>query len=771
MTIETLNGRSTVLAAVIGTVLASYAGSASALDFEFENGGRLNWNTTVSVGSSWRAEDPSRWLYTRADGSLIGKYTPNLVPGTRVGPKDGLAGNHAAGDANLNFEKGDQFSAPGKIITDLEYKRGRFGALVRAKFWYDYALENNEVLVGSQANNYNGVRPGLGPVPGFLPCTFPGADPANCMPMSPAGQNLWPKAELSDEGFEDEQKFSNAYLLDAYVYGSFAVRDSDLQVRLGNQVINWGESVFIQGVNQINPIDVPAARRAGAELKEILLPVWAAYLNWGFNWGSVEAFYQLKWENTSVDACGTYFSVTSTQISSDPGSCASITVVGGQLGNLAPGTGSPFVPQLGSQPWLVGGQFGGAYVPAMKGREPDDTGQFGIAIRVPVDAIDTELGIYAMQIHSRLPVSGSLSGTNPNDVPLLSAVPGLECDANIAATPGCIWGNDAYGPFWRAPTAPGAPTGTLLRGLMPNLERGLENALSNAVDLESGRGFWEYPEDIRIFGLSAATNLFSTSVSAEYSYQDNVPLMVNGNDLIGAGVLGIGPYRDKAAAVQAQSAGTYLVGHRKFTKQQLQVNFVKTFSNVIGSENIQIVGEVGGQSNNVPDFTKGGIRYGRGFMYGTGSSAAYGPGGSPSGQPALGPASLGDLCRPTFRGLEESAGAFVPNTLYNPHPIGCENDGYVTDFSWGYRLRVAMDYNNVFDSGVTVTPSLFWSQDVEGVSMDPTFNEDRQILGLGVKFSLNKRYVLDLNYVDYADENFDPLFDRDYYSAAVSVTF
>ena len=38
-------------------------------------------------------------------------------------------------------------------------------------------------------------------------------------------------------------------------------------------------------------------------------------------------------------------------------------------------------------------------------------------------------------------------------------------------------------------------------------------------------------------------------------------------------------------------------------------------------------------------------------------------------------------------------------------------------------------------------------------------------------FTLNKKYVLDLNYVDYANNNFDPLFDRDYYSAAFSVTF
>ena len=37
MTIAIKNNRSTVLAAVIGTVLASYAGGATALDFEFEH--------------------------------------------------------------------------------------------------------------------------------------------------------------------------------------------------------------------------------------------------------------------------------------------------------------------------------------------------------------------------------------------------------------------------------------------------------------------------------------------------------------------------------------------------------------------------------------------------------------------------------------------------------------------------------------------------------------------------------------------------------------
>ena len=122
-------------------------------------------------------------------------------------------------------------------------------------------------------------------------------------------------------------------LLDAYLYGSFGIGDTDLQLRLGRQVVNWGESVFIQGVNQINPIDVPAARRPGAELKEVLLPVAMAYANWGFSFGSMELFYEFEWDNTSIDSCGTYWAVTENNISSNPGKCNSATVFTNVLGS------------------------------------------------------------------------------------------------------------------------------------------------------------------------------------------------------------------------------------------------------------------------------------------------------------------------------------------------------------------------------------------------------------------------------------------------------
>ncbi|NJD31906.1 MAG: DUF1302 domain-containing protein, partial [Gammaproteobacteria bacterium] len=183
-------------------------------------------------------------------------------------------------------------------------------------------------------------------------------------------------------------------------------------------------------------------------------------------------------------------------------------------------------------------------------------------------------------------------------------------------------------------------------------------------------------------------------------------------------------------------------------------------SHVLGADNMLIIGEVGSQWNNVPDYTTGAVRYGRGFMWGYGSSPAFATGlTAPTG---------GSTCSPTYSALPVPVPA---GTLYNPNPRGCRNDGYITDFAWGYRIRISMDYLNVFGSGVAVTPSVFWSQDVEGVSMDPAFIQDRNALNLGLKFNYNKKYDLAMNWVKFGNSGYDPLQDRDYYSATVSVTF
>jgi Protein of unknown function (DUF1302) len=767
MTSEMMNRdrRSATLAAVIGTVLASYAGSAAALEFEFDNGARVNWNTTISAGASFRANDPSRLLYTKADGSLLGLTSGPRAPGTGVAPGDGLAGNQAASSANLNYASGDIFSAPLKLVTDVEYKRGNFGFLVRGKAWYDYATSELDVRMGNQVNNYNGGRPDLNAPNYGIPGSYPpcvGANANNnvptCMPITGQFNGKWPEAKLSDQGFETEQKFSNAMLLDAYVYGSFDFEGTNLQLRLGNQVVNWGESIFIQGVNQINPIDVPAARRPGTELKEILLPVWMAYANWGFDWGSIEAFYQLEWQNTSIDACGTYWAVTENNISVNPGQCNSATVITSVIGGAVSGTSSPFYPQLGSNPYA---QANGLYVPLVEGKEARDNGQVGIAIRFPVESLDTEIGFYAERIHSRLPYISGLAGSLPTELPGGAWVLAPGTLSPLQTSPYPVAFMNAGLPVWRVPGSGANPLDpnddTVLRG--PSAAHAALGA-KLGVPVTPGRSFWEYPEDMQIFGLSAATNLFSWSVSAEASIQKDVPVQINGNDLLNGLLSFVGPNAAEGLAAAQKGAGGYAKGYDLFDKEQFQVNAVKTFSNVLWAQNMLVVAEVGAQTNNVPDYTKGAVRYGRGFAFGFGSNQ----------QLAQNPATAltgGNTCSPTL----SLAPVPIPNPTYNPQPNGCKNDGYVTDFAWGYRLRVNADYNNVFNSGVTVTPSVFWSHDVDGVSMDPTFNDGRQTLGLGLKFSLNKRYTLEANYVNYNEADFDPLGDRDFYSVSASVTF
>ena len=72
---------------------------------------------------------------------------------------------------------------------------------------------------------------------------------------------------------------------------------------------------------------------------------------------------------------------------------------------------------------------------------------------------------------------------------------------------------------------------------------------------------------------------------------------------------------------------------------------------------------------------------------------------------------------------------------------------------------------------IRVSPSLVWNHDVDGVAMDGQFIEGRQTLGLGVGFNYAKKYTVDLGYTWYADSAYNPLMDRDYYSAVFSVTF
>lgn len=241
----------------------------------------------------------------------------------------------------------------------------------------------------------------------------------------------------------------------------------------------------------------------------------------------------------------------------------------------------------------------------------------------------------------------------------------------------------------------------------------------------------------------------------ELSRTKDIAAQINGNDLVAAFIQGVGPVGLEArtlagriAGTPAAALGTVFHGYDKFNKTQFQFNGVKLYSNLLGAQNLTLIGEAGFQWNNVPDYKNngGGRRYGRGFIYGNGTSASIAGGAN--------------LCT-----VPVASGG-------NPQPAGCQNDGYVTDFSYGVRLRAALTYNDVFGSGITATPSLFWGRDIKGVSIDPQFSEGRDTMSFGLKLDYNKKYSMDIGYVRFGNSaKWDLLRDRDFYSVAMATTF
>ena len=83
-----------------------------------------------------------------------------------------------------------------------------------------------------------------------------------------------------------------------------------LQLRVGDQVINWGEATFTSGINGLqNRADLIARNTPGVEVKEILLPSGALYGQLDLTPAvTFEAYYQYEWKRVGLPPVGSYFS-------------------------------------------------------------------------------------------------------------------------------------------------------------------------------------------------------------------------------------------------------------------------------------------------------------------------------------------------------------------------------------------------------------------------------------------------------------------------------
>ncbi len=164
-------------------------------------------------------------------------------------------------DGDLNYHDG-VVSRALKAVTELSLEYRNFGAFVRASGLYDYETKNEDT---------------------------------QRTPLSKSAKDL--VAQYTR-------------LLDAFGYARFELGTLPAELRLGRQVLSWGESTFIQGgLNAINHFDVSALRVPGSELKEAFLPQEMAVFNLQFNENlSTQLVYLLDWNDTQPEPAGSFFS-------------------------------------------------------------------------------------------------------------------------------------------------------------------------------------------------------------------------------------------------------------------------------------------------------------------------------------------------------------------------------------------------------------------------------------------------------------------------------
>jgi hypothetical protein len=415
-------------------------------------------------------------------------------------------------DGNLNYDTGIYSNALTAIV-ELNFAYKNFGFFVRGRGLYDYENEENERE----------------------------------------------RLPLTDEALE--RVGSRAELLDAFAWLKFPFIGGKGEIRVGQQVVNWGESTFIQGgINVINPIDVSALRTAGAELREALLPVGMVWLSLPLSLNlSLEGFYQYEWEEIIVDPPGTYFSTNDFA-----GRGADFLMIGwGDLGELDPW---PFF-------WLEDPGLPSGGVPRQPDVLPDDDGQYGAALRLFVPGLGgTEFGLYYMNYHSRLPYVNGVS---------VSAQGALDSQAALAAT---------YAFFGVAP------------GQDPAVDALAVGAASSQIPLNGGY-FISYPEDIELFGLSWNASLGTTGIAfqGEISHRPDMPFLVDDVELLFAAFSPVNAvYAEQNQVVPGGVPfSTVIEGGRELDWTQLQFTLTKFWSQFLGADQFLMlfegaVGHAGG---------------------------------------------------------------------------------------------------------------------------------------------------------------------------------
>lgn len=585
---------------------------------------------------------------------------------------------------DLNFDKGKAFSTLFKGTHELSIRYKNMGFFARGLYFYDFELKNR-----SRAWNN--------------PITGNSQDPCE----APASA---------------EELCSDIRLLDAFFYADTSIGDMPLSLRIGDQVVSWGESTFIQhGINTINPVDVSRAQAPGAELKEVFIPIGMVYASLGVTPElSISAYYQYEWERSRLPQAGSYFATND------------FAGEGGQAQNIQLGfSGNPDINleflmnslnalgdqlRAGANPTAISSAYLAyptkvgvrAYGDAAH-QDADDQGQYGLKMSYyAAELNDTEFSLYLINYHSNRP--------------LISGVTSDFTQAGIGADIQFLAGNQ------------------ITRDNITQL-----GAFTEARFI--------YPEDIKLYGFSFNTNVGETALAGEIAYRVDEPLQIDDVELLYTGMpeqlanAGIRP--DLAGISQLNNIGRNVGpgqtadGFVESDTAQIQITASHIFGPMLGADNLILLGEVG--YVNIMDFPDPNVL------------RLNGPGTARSG---------------SLEPLLDESGNVITNRegLHIGLSDGPEETPFPTEDAWGYRLLGVADYNNVF-SGVNLRVRATFSHDVSGITPDPLFLfiEDRKSSDISFEFDYLSKMSATIGYSAFwgGVGKSNALSDRDF----VSVNF
>jgi hypothetical protein len=628
-------------------------------------------------------------------------------------------------DGNLNYGTGN-FSSAFKAVSELSLNYRNVGVFVRGSGLYDIDVEDGNT-------------------------------------------ERTPLAEESEDIVG-----SYTRLLDAFAYWKFNLGRMPAELRLGRQVVSWGESTFIQGgINAINHFDVAALRVPGAELKEAFLPQELALLNLQLsdNW-STQLLYIADWNQTIPEPAGSFFS------SND------FVALGGSRVVLGFGGFS----DLGVDFTPLGGTLITDFqnVNRMPDLEPDDSGQFGVNLRAYFPGFNngTELGLYYLNYHSRLPLITGRTGTQAgigNAVGALTAVAaaaqglaaGLPFQAAVATASGAAVARSQQN---GGNLSPALATQYATIGANTSLAGGSVSAQASNLGAheyaKTAGYFTEFPEDIQLIGLSYNTQFQKTGIAlqGDLAYRMDQPLQFDDVELLFAAltpfeaaafaaqgaqlppacVAGAGATLSRCGQLGAFGINQDVQGWTEHDTWQFQSTATKTFANILGAAQMVVVLE-GAVTHieQLPDKLTGGPN-GRGLRY-------NGPGTSVSGNAELAPRHCPELPAATCAALN----------LLEPQ------NRFADATSWGYRLAGRLEYAGLVGAWNFV-PRFSWQHDVEGTTPGPggPFVEGRYGLTLGLGANLRATYEVDVSWSRFGGAGrYNDINDRDFVAAALRFSF